>query len=102
MQKTIPANLVSTYQLLQCTFPQGIEDQEYLPLLSILYEQMSDRSLAQVIAEFTGKDYPAVLNDVYRVGAAKSFSSAVEVEEVLDSVKQNLIRCGYEKWLLES
>jgi hypothetical protein len=55
MQKTIPAHLVSTYQLLECAFPVGIEEQEYLPLLSILYEQMSDRSLAQVIAEFTGR-----------------------------------------------
>lgn len=99
MQQTIPAYLVSTYQLLQCAFPQGIEEQEYLPLLSILYEEMSDRSLAQVICEFTGKEYPAVLNDVYRVGSAESVSSAIE--EVRDSVKQKLIRCDYEKWLLE-
>lgn len=100
MQKTIPAHLLSSYQLLQCTFPQGIEDQEYLPVLSILYEQMSDRCLAQVIAEFTGKEYPSVLNDVYRVGAAEAFSSLKE--EVLNSVKQKLIHCDYEKWLLES
>jgi hypothetical protein len=99
MQKTIPAHLVSTYQLLQCAFPQGIEDEEYFPLLSILYEQMSDRSLAQVIAEFTEREYPAVLNDVYRVGSPEMIPS---VEEVLDSVKQKLIRCDYEKWLLEN
>lgn len=100
MQKTIPAHLVSTYQLLQCAFPQGIEAQEYLPLLSILHEDMSDRSLAQVIAEFTGKEYPAVLNDVYRIGSAEPFSSAVK--EAFDNVRQKLIRCNYEKWLLES
>lgn len=99
MQKTIPAHLVKTYQLLQCAFPQGIEEQEYLPLLSILYEQMSDRSLAQVIAEFTGKEYPAALNDVYRVGAAETFPS--RVEEVLNSVKQKLMCCDYGKWLIE-
>lgn len=39
------------------------------------------------------------LNDVYRVGAASTFP--FEVEEVLDSVKQKLIRCDYEKWLIE-
>jgi hypothetical protein len=99
MQKTIPAHLVSTYQLLQCAFPQGIEAQEYFPLLSILHEEMSDRSLAQVMSEFTGKEYPAVLNDVYRVGAAETVSSAIG--EVRDHVKQKLIRCDYEKWLLE-
>lgn len=97
MQKTIPAHLVSTYQLLQCAFPQGIEEQEYFPLLLILYEEMSDRSLAQVIAEFTGREYHAVLNDVYRVGAAAPFSSSIE--EVLDRVKQRLNHCDYEKWL---
>ncbi|QZZ20446.1 DUF3349 domain-containing protein [Leptothermofonsia sichuanensis E412] len=100
MQKTISAHLVSNYQLLQCASPEGIEEQEYFPLLPILYEQMSDRSLAQVIAEFTGKEYPTFLNDVYRVGAAGVLSSVVE--EVLDSVKQKLIYCDYEKWLLES
>ncbi|MBV8887988.1 MAG: DUF3349 domain-containing protein [Chroococcidiopsidaceae cyanobacterium CP_BM_RX_35] len=99
MQKTVPAHLASTYQLLECAFPQGIEEQEYLPLLSILYAQMSDRSLAQVIAEFTGSEYHAVLNDVYRVGAAETFSS--EVQEVLNSVKQRLMPCDYEKWLIE-
>ena len=96
MQKTIPAHLVSTYKLLQCTFSQGIDDQEYLPLLSILYEQMSDRSLAQVVAEYTGREYHAVLNDVYRVGAEVTFPS-----EVIERVKQKLMRYGYEKWLMD-
>ncbi len=99
MQKTVPAHLVSTYQLLQCAFPQGIEEQEYIPLLSILYEKMSDRALAQVIAEFVDKEYPVVLNDVYRVGAAETSLSGVD--EVLSSVEQKLIRCNYEKWLIE-
>ena len=96
MQKTISAHLASTYQLSQCAFPQGIDDQKYLPLLSILYKNMSDRSLAQVVAEYTGKDYHVVLNDVYRVGSMTTFSS-----EVLDSVKQKLMSCNYEKWLAD-
>ena len=99
MQKTIPAHLVSTYELLQCAFPQGIEEQEYFPLLSILYEQMSARSLAQAIAEFTGREYHAVLNDVYQVGAAETFLS--RDEQVLNRIKQKLICCDYEKWLIE-
>lgn len=101
MQKTIPAHLVSTYQLLQCAFPQGIEEQEYIPLLSILYEQMSDRGLAQVIAEFTAREYHAVLNDIYRVGGVGTLPLSSEIEQVLNSVKQKLIRCDYQKWLIE-
>ena len=99
MQKTILAHLVSTYHLLECAFPQGIDAEEYLPLLSILYEQMSDRALAQVIAEFTGKEYYAVLNAVYRVGAAGAVYS--EDEDVLDRIRQKLMNCNYEKWLRE-
>lgn len=96
MQKTITPHLASTHQLLQCAFPQGIDERQYLPLLSILYEHLSDRSLAQVVAEYTGKNYYVVLNDVYRVGTIQTFSS-----EVIDSVKQILMNCNYEKWLSE-
>lgn len=94
MQKTIPTHLVSTYQLLQCAFPQGISEQFYLPLLSILYEEMSDRNLAQVIAEFTGREYHAVLNDVYRVASTLTLSS-----ELIGAVQQKLMGCNYEEWL---
>ncbi|MBH8566292.1 DUF3349 domain-containing protein [Nostoc sp. CENA67] len=96
MQKTIPAYLASTYNLIGCAFPEGIDEQRYWALLSILYENMSDRSLAQVIAEYTEKDYHVVLNDVYRVGSMTNLSS-----EVIDSVKQKLISCDYEKWLAD-
>ncbi|ACC82421.1 DUF3349 domain-containing protein [Nostoc punctiforme] len=82
--------------MIQCGFPQGIDDRGYLPLLSILYTNMSDRSLAQVVAEYAGKDYHILLNDVYRVGSMTSFSN-----EVIDSVKQKLISCNYEKWLAD-
>ena len=96
MQKIIPAHLVSTYQLIEYAFPQGIEEHNYFPLLSLLYEYMSDRSLAQVIAEYTGKDYYVVLNEVYRIGEMETFSSNVN-----DSIRNKLMDCGYEKWLSE-
>jgi hypothetical protein len=96
MQKTIATHLVTTYQLLQCAFPYGIDEQSYLPLLSILYEQMSDRNLAQVIAELTGRDYHVALNDVYRVGAIAAFSP-----ELVGLVQQKLMGCNYEQWLAD-
>lgn len=96
MQKTIPAHLVNTYRMLQCAFPQGIDEQKYLPLLPVLYEQMSDRGLAQVVAEYTGRKYYSVLNDVYQVGAMTAFPV-----ELTDAIKRKLIHCGYEKWLAE-
>ncbi|MHC5728905.1 MAG: hypothetical protein ACYT04_36740 [Nostoc sp.] len=44
----------------------------------------------------TGKDYHVVLNDVYRVGSMTTFS-----DEIIDSVKQKLMSCNYEKWLAD-
>lgn len=96
MQKTIPNHLISTYQLLQCAFPYGVDEPFYFPLLSILYEQMSDRNLAQVIAEFMERDYYVVLNDVYRVKTTTEFAP-----ETINFVQQKLIGCNYEKWLAD-
>jgi hypothetical protein len=96
MQKTIPTHLTNTYQLIQRAFPQGLDEQVYLPLLSILSEQMSDRTLAQVIAEYTGKDYHGVLNDVYQAGSGIESST-----ETIEAVKQRLASFGYEKWLAD-
>ncbi|MFM6024834.1 MAG: hypothetical protein ACKPJH_19855 [Dolichospermum sp.] len=38
MQITISPHLQSTYKLIQCAFPKGIEPQNYLPLLALLSE----------------------------------------------------------------
>jgi Protein of unknown function (DUF3349) len=96
MQVTIAPYLLSTYKLLQRTFPDGIEVQDYLPLLALLYDEMSDRNLAEVVAHYTGKDYGIVLNDVYRVR-----STDIPKIEAIDKVKQSLLACGYEAWLQE-
>jgi hypothetical protein len=95
MQTTISANLVSTYELIKRAFPDGIDSESYLPLLALLYDEMSDRCLAEVISCYTSKDYYVVLNDVYKVGATDFRSD-------LSQVKQRLLACGYQQWLEES
>lgn len=95
MQVTIASHLQSTYQLIKCAFPNGIESQVYLPLLALLYDEMSDRNLAEVVACYTGKDYGVVLNDMYRV------STDIPSAEAITKVKQRLLACGYEDWLEE-
>jgi hypothetical protein len=94
MQVTIAPHLQSTYQLIKSAFPNGIESQVYLPLLALLYDEMSDRNLAEVLAYYTGKDYGVVLNDVYRVK-----STDIPIAEAITKVKQRLLACGYEDWL---
>lgn len=96
MLKTIAPHLLSTYQMIKCAFPDGIESSAYLALLAILYDELSDRNLAEVIAYYTGKDYAVVLNDIYRV-----HSIDVSVEAI-GKVKSRLLSCGYEDWLKET
>lgn len=82
--------------MLECAFPNGIDEEDYLPLLAVLYDEMSDRTLARVIADFTGRDYFVVLNDVYRVGVTEALPL-----EVANSIKPKLVSCGYQNWLAE-
>lgn len=96
MQGTIAPYLLSTYQMINCAFPDGIQSEAYLPLLALLYDEMSDRNLAEVVAHYTGKDYGVVLNDVYRVR-----STDVPNLEAIAKVRQRLLPCGYEEWLEE-
>ncbi|WP_375474020.1 DUF3349 domain-containing protein [uncultured Nostoc sp.] len=97
MQITIAPYLLSTYKLIQCAFPNGIETQDYLPLLALLYDEMSDRNLAEVVAYYTTKHYGVVLNDMYRVR-----TTDVPKASAIDKVKQRLLVCSYEEWLKEA
>ena len=92
----LPSHLSSTLELLKRTFPSGLSEPEYLPLLAILYPHLADGNLATVVAEFTGKDKGIVLNDVYAAGAAKNLNPYA-----LASVRERLIQAGFEEWLTE-
>lgn len=96
MQNTIATYLQSTYNLIQCAFPQGIVPEYYFPLLSVLYPELSDRHLAEVMAYCTQKSQGQVLNDIYAV------QSTVTLEpKKVTEVKAKLLACGYEEWLAE-
>ena len=93
---SLPEHLRATCNLLQAAFPQGIAPETYLPLLTLLGEELSDRNLAEVMACAFDIDYEHALNDVYR-GRSTDAPSAAAVEKV----KQALASHGYEKWLRE-
>jgi hypothetical protein len=57
---------------------------------------MSDRTLAQVVADCTDKEYAVVLNDIYGV------ANQTVPSPVLAEVKQRLQRHGYDNWLMEA
>lgn len=96
MQTTIPPHLTSTYKLISSAFPDRMEPEEYFALLAIVYDQLSDRNLAEVMTYCSGKDYGVVLNDIYSLS-----STNLPKPGAIAGVKQHLMRCGYEAWLKE-
>lgn len=97
MSESLPTYLIDTYKMLASAFPRGVDEEIYYPLLFLLYEEMSDRSLARAIAAFTGQDYHQVLNDVYKVATLDNLST-----EAIDRVKKQLLEHGYDRWLLDT
>ena len=92
----IGPELVSTFSLLQRAFPHPLADAEYYALLTLLFPAMSNRGLATVVSEFTGRDYGVVLNDVL-----KSASGVPPDSRALEVVRTMLDRAGFQAWLTE-
>jgi len=81
--------------MLKLAFPQGIPRSQYLPLLVVLYEIMSQRAIAELMTYITDRIYTEALHDVMTARAEPP--SEAEVEKV----KRCLIPFGYEEWLKE-
>jgi hypothetical protein len=93
----LPAPLKTSFELLARAFPDGIRDDEYLPVLTMLHPHMCDRNLAVVVSEFTGRNHWRVMNDVFGVGG-RIADGASDVDE---SVRKKLIDAGYDDWAAE-
>lgn len=93
MTTTLPSNLTSTDNLVRATFPQGIPEVHYLPLLCLLSEQLSFRNVAHVVAHVVDKDYGRVYNEVLG-------SHGLGREQTKATVEL-LEQHGYEQWLKE-
>ncbi len=96
MQSTTIHELTSTIKLIQRAFPDGIQEKWYLPLLTILEPELSDRNLASVMANVTDKEYHIVLNDIYKVK-----SQPIKDITLLESTRSLLDNAGYQQWLEE-
>lgn len=78
--------------MIEKSYPLGIPKEDYLPLLKILYNEMSDRNIIDVISLLTTKPKHIVQNDLYSIAI-----KPIDCNRVLLILKQN----GYEDWLLE-
>lgn len=94
----LSAPLKTSFELLNRAFPDGIRDDEYLSVLTMLYPHMSDRNLAALVSEFTGRNHWRVLNDVFGVGGRIADGAS----DVDDSVRKRLVDAGYDDWAAEA
>ena len=78
-------------------YPRGLPDEDYEALISLLYEHMSDRNLAQVISHLFSKEYIVVWNDVGRIQSGTKTSKDASAR-----VLQTLTDAGYAEWTRES
>jgi len=96
IESLIP-ELRDTATMVQRAFPAGVPEAAYQSLLVLLYEGMSFRAVAQVVACCTGKPFPVVYNDV--LGAVALATANALNAKAREDVKQLLREHGYDDWL---
>ena len=87
-------DLQETESMLRSAFPSGVPEADYFPLLDLLYEEMSVRTVATVVANFTGKSHWRVYNDVLSAVSGQGADAAAK-----ESVRHLLRRHGYDEWV---
>jgi hypothetical protein len=97
---SLTPELRNTAIMVREAFPAGVPESAYQPLLALLYEGMSMRAVAQVVACYTGKPYPVVYNEV--LGAVALADANGLDARVLGNVKQLLREHGYDDWLTKA
>lgn len=93
----LPAYLQDTYEMICAAYPHEVPEADYDPLLVLLGEGMSQRNLAHVLAQSTGKNYYRVYNDVLRIESP--FVKPQHSPEDVERVKRLLVAHGYNEWL---
>lgn len=95
LHRLLPDYLVSTYNLLINSFPEGIEEKYYMPILAMLDEGLGFRNMAEIMSICTGRHYYLFLNESY--GAWSYSKDNPDFKYVEKIFKQN----GYDNWIKE-
>ncbi len=85
----------ATITFLKCAFPDGLEQDEYYPLLSILLDDMTLGAASWLVGVLLQMHYLDVYNDAQ---AVKSSAHTLDVG-VVAALMQRLEACGYKAWL---
>ena len=95
MPRDIPHSLQSTVNMLKQSYPEGFADETLLPVLRLLYDELSDRNLALVASHVACLEPPVALNKVYEAAALNVRDPRVQV------AAERLKKHGYDAWLAE-
>jgi hypothetical protein len=96
-RKDIPDYFLSTIRMLDATYPSGVPEGDYYPLLRVFKDSgMSDRSVADVMTIYLQGDYTRCLYEVAQILPNKKIANE-DVERVIAKLRPN----GYEDWLLD-
>lgn len=94
----LPPELASTYRLLKCAFPNGIDEGDLVSLFALLYQEgeMTIRTITQVAAEWQNRpsvDFLPLVDQAMSVDLV-SDTTASRLREILN-------QSGYQDWLSE-
>jgi hypothetical protein len=95
--RELPPYLMETAELIRATFPEGISEEAYYPLLALLVRGMSQRALARVISYCTGKAYIDAYHDA--LGAGSPTDPGPPGSPAYEKVARALREHGYDAWL---
>jgi hypothetical protein len=92
----IPDHLKSTHDMLRRAYPNGFDRNDYMALLYVLDEHMSDRNLSLIVSLFLDKHYTVVSND-----HAKAMTVLKPGKEDIERLIHRLKSGGFESWCKE-
>jgi hypothetical protein len=95
---TVPEYLQTSLALVRGAYPDGIPENDYPALVLLMSAGMGQRTLAQLMAACTGKDYTTTYHDV--LGAHSPFTDKPAPDRV-EQVKRRLRAHGYDEWLAQ-
>jgi hypothetical protein len=84
-----------TLQLFNCVFPNGLGTEDMYPLMYLLKDDMSFRSVASIVGALINQDYTLLLTSAYHAAGSSYRPDPAAVAEIRDK----LSKCGYDEWL---
>ena len=94
MSEDAPEGSESTFALLRAAYPQGLPDEDYLPLLRLLIDHMSERRLGETIGILFEREAVVVQSDSAAAQSVRQPSSSD-----MERVRQRLETHGYDAWV---